>query len=201
MSYNVITIARTLGASGEELGTGLAKALGMRYVDSEIIAKAAARAGVTVAEVARAEARKGLIQRILDCFAASDGGPDTPATAALAQSGDYKQLIVDVIRETAAAGHVVIVAHGAAIPLAKTAGTLRILVTATPEQRVSRLVTEGVSPSRARNDIEDSDAERADFLRRFYGLEQEEPTHYDLVINTDHLGFAETVRAILALVG
>jgi cytidylate kinase len=201
LSYNVITIARTLGAGGEELGTELAKALGMRYVDSEIIAQAAARAGVTVAEVARTEARKGLIDRILDSFAGSGGGPGTQATDALAQAGDYTQLIVDVIRETAAAGNVVIVAHGAAIPLAKTPGTLRILVTATPEERVTRLITEGVPPSRARSDIEDSDAERADFLQRFYGLGQEEPTHYDLVINTDRLGFAETVRAILALVG
>ncbi|MEI6722317.1 MAG: cytidylate kinase family protein, partial [Betaproteobacteria bacterium] len=68
MPYKVITIARTLGAGGEELGTELAKALGMRYMDSEIIVQAAARAGVTVEEVARIEGRKGLIQRILDGF-------------------------------------------------------------------------------------------------------------------------------------
>lgn len=201
MAYKVITIARTLGAGGEELGTELAKALGMRYMDSEIIVQAAARAGVTVEEVARVEGRKGLIQRILDGFSAAGGGSGAQATSATTPSGDYSQLIVDVIHETAAAGNVVIVAHGAAIPLAKTPGTLRIFVTASTEERVNRLITEGVPPARARDDIEDSDAQRADFLERFYGLEQELSTHYDLVINTDRLGFAETVRAILALVG
>ncbi len=47
MPYNVITIARTLGAGGEELGKTLAEEFNKRYVDTEIIDRAAQLAGVT----------------------------------------------------------------------------------------------------------------------------------------------------------
>ena len=69
MPYNVITIARTLGAGGEELGKSLAVEFGKRYIDSEIIERAAILAGVTTSEVARAEGRKGIMQRILENLA------------------------------------------------------------------------------------------------------------------------------------
>ena len=47
--------------------------------------------------------------------------------------------------------------------------------------------------------IEESDAARADFLKRFYGLERELPTHYDLIINTGELELDEGLAAVLAV--
>lgn len=44
MKFNVIAILLTLGAGGEDLGATIAKELGFRYVDSEIVARAAAQA-------------------------------------------------------------------------------------------------------------------------------------------------------------
>lgn len=199
MAYRVITIARTLGAGGEELGRTLAAEFGMRYVDGEIIERAAERAGVTREEMAGAEARKGLVQRIFESFAPAGSGAGAPVTSALAQAPGYEQLIVDVIQETAAAGNVVIVAHGAAIPLARADGTLRVLVTASRGMRAARLADADPDPARAMKQVDASDAARADYFRRFYGLECEQPTHYDLVINTDHLGVAEAANLIRAL--
>ncbi len=199
MEIDVITIARTLGAGGEELGRSIADDFGMRYIDSEIIDRAAARAGVTPEEMARAEARKGLIDRIFEGFAFAGGGVDVAITMAIAQAPGYEQLIVDVIRETAAAGNAVIVAHGAAIPLAQSEDTLRVLVTASQRTRAARIAGQGHSADQAAKMIEKSDAERADFFRRFYDLENEESVHYDLVINTDRLGVADAAKLIRAL--
>jgi len=200
MKYSVITIARTLGAGGEQLGESLAEEFGMRYVDGEIIDRAAALAGVTTAEVAQAEARKGLIQRIFENLAKSGGGfGEFPAATTLAATPGYEQLIVDVIRETAAMGAVVIVAHGAAIPLAHTPGTLRILVTASPETRAARLVSEAHGELRAKKMVEESDAARADYFKRFYNLEAEQPTHYDLIINTDQISVEDAAAFIRIL--
>lgn len=199
MGIDVITIARTLGAGGEELGKSIADDFGMRYIDSEIIDRAAARAGVTPEEMARAEARKGLIDRIFEGFAFAGVGVDVATTVAIAQAPGYEQLIVDVIRETAAAGNAVIVAHGAAIPLAQSEDTLRVLVTASQRTRATRVAGQGHSAHEATKMIEKSDAERADFFRRFYDLENEESIHYDLVINTDRLGVADAAKVIRAL--
>ena len=99
-----------------------------------------------------------------------------------------RALIREAIEEVAARGNVVIVAHAASFALAGREGVLRVLVTASPETRASRF--EG--------SIKDSDAERADYLRRFYGVEHELPTHYDLVLNTDAVS-AELAADLVAL--
>ncbi len=199
MSYNVITIARTLYSGGEEVGRRLADEFGFRYVDNEIIERAAALAGVTPEEMARTEVPKGLIERILESFALAGGGSDAPSAQALDKLPGYEGLIVDVIREMAAGGNAVIVAHGAAIALAGSKNVLRVLVTASPETRIGRLVIEGKTQSEAEKLVAKSDAGRADFFERFYRLEAEEPTHYDIVINTDQLGFDQADGIIRAL--
>lgn len=200
MSYSVITIARTVGSGGEQLGRTLAEESGKRYVDSEIIDRAAQLAGATVGEVARAEGRKGLMERILDNLAKSGGGfGEIPVTPALLQAPGYEELIIEVIRETAEAGNAIIVAHGAAIPLARTEGVLRVLVTASPETRAARLSAEAHGELRAKKMVEESDAARADFFRRFYNVASEQPTQYDLVINTDHLSAVDAAALVRVL--
>ena len=204
MQFNVIAISRTLGAGGESLGEALADALGFRYVDSEIIDRAAALANATPAEVAQVEARKGLMARILENLARTGGAGATglvePVVLDLNTPG-YEQLIVDVIRETAEMGMAVIVAHGASIPLAGTPGVLRVMVTASANTRAARTAqAEGVDADRARKLVADSDAARADYFRRFYHLERELPTNYDLVVNTDAMTVEQAQAAVLAVV-
>jgi cytidylate kinase len=41
------------------------------------------------------------------------------------------------------------------------------------------------------------DGARRDFLRRFYDIEDELPTHYDLVVNTDVLSVEEAARLVV----
>jgi cytidylate kinase len=203
VKYRVISISRTLGAGGEQLGEALAKEFGMRYVDAEIIDRAAQKAGVNVTEVARTEARKGFAQRILEGLGRASVGmsheyiPDP----ALMADPHYEQLIVDVIRETAAEGNVVIVAHGSSIPLAGTPGVLRVHVTASEDTRAKRLEAEAHGSAKAKKMVQDSDAARADYFKRFYQLTQELPTHYDMVVNTDVLSISDAQAAIRAVAG
>ena len=42
-------------------------------------------------------------------------------------------------------------------------------------------------PTKAARAVKDSDAGRRDYLKRFYEIDEELPTHYDLVVNTDVL--------------
>ena len=200
MAYNVSAIARTLSAGGETIGRMLAGEFGMRYVDNEIIDQAAAVAGVTAKEIARIEGRKGLIERVFESFAPIGVSTGAPLTETVSQAPGYEQVIVDVIHQTAKAGNAVIVAHGAAIALGGMKGILRVLVTASPETRVARLMALGRGKTAAHRLIEESDASRAEFLRRFYQLEEETPTHYDLIINTDHISAEAAADMIRGLV-
>jgi cytidylate kinase len=204
MAYSVVTIARTAGAGGEEIGHAVAEQLGFRYADDEIIATAAENAGVSKEVIERAEHRPGLIARILDVMAGMPVEPQLyygqalPMPSATEASRGYDELIRDVIVGTAEQGNVVIVAHGSGICLAGKDGVLRVLVTAPPDVRAARLAASANADiGRATKAVASSDGERRDFLRRFYDVREELPTHYDLVVNTDAL----TAQQAAALIG
>jgi len=202
MACAVVTISRTLGAGGEEIGFAAASELGFRYADEEIIVRAAEKAGVSPETVAAVEHTPGLVTRILDAMArtppdAAGYGVYPPATG---ESRDaYQGLIERVVRETATEGGVVIVAHAASVPLAGIGGLLRAFVTAPREARIARLVRDaGMAEAPARKAIEESDRQRRDYLRRFYDVRQELPTHYDLVLNTDVLTIPAAAQIMVA---
>jgi len=49
--------------------------------------------------------------------------------------------------------------------------------------------------------VKEADAGRRDYLRRFYGVDRESPTDYDLVINTDVLSTAQAADIISQAAG
>jgi hypothetical protein len=180
-----------MGAGGEEVGQLVAKELGFRYADDEIIATAAERAGVSRETMERAERPPGLIARILETMASVPVEPQMYYGQALTVSATpssmgYDELLRDVIIETANKGDVVIVAHGAGICLGSRTGLLRVLVTASPELRAARVAANAkLEPKAADKAVRDSDQARQDFLKRFYDVGHELPVHYDLVVNTE----------------
>jgi len=98
------------------------------------------------------------------------------------------RLVVDVVEELAGQGNVVIAAHGASFVLAGMPDVLRVHITASPEVRAERISASAeLDRKAATRSIRESDRSRADYLKRFYTIEDEQPTHYDVVVNTDRL--------------
>ncbi len=203
MACSVICISHADGAGGRQVGKLVAERLGLRYVDEEIVARAAAKGGISPAEVADEEQRKSALVRLLRELgrgAATESygfaGPAAPASTAPAPDA-VRGLIQDAIADVAAHGDAVIVAHAAARALPDKTGVLRVLVTASPESRAQRVAdAEELEPKDARRAIADSDAARADYLKRFYGVGDEQSTDYDLVVNTDALSFEQAVELV-----
>jgi cytidylate kinase len=204
MPASVITIARTIASQGEEVGQLVAKQLGFRYADDEIINEAAARAGVSREAVERVEHRQSLITRILEGMGQVPLEPQVYYGQALGaapifESTPYDELIRDVIIETANVGNVVIVAHGAGMCLAGAHGLLRVFVTAPASMRAERVAkVAGVDAKRADKAVSDSDKDREDFLKRFYDVQHEQATHYDLVVNTEQLAPEHAAALVVA---
>jgi cytidylate kinase len=200
----IVTISHTTGAGGDNIGLSVAKGLGFRYVDEEIIHLAAERHGLDAEVVADAERRRSLLDRIINDLATAPmmeptGGIIMLPPEAFVTREDLRALIVEAIKETAERGQVVIVSHAAGIPLGGRPDLLRVLITASFETRAQRL---GEATRTKRADAEkrltDSDAGRADYFLRFYRIERELPTHYDLVINTDLLKAEEASNIVIA---
>ena len=201
MPRSIICISRSSGAGGDEVARIVAKDLGFRYVDDEIVRRAAELAGVSPEQVAQAEHSRPLITRILEALAtvpsASEVGYVSPPAAT--PSLQYSHLIEHVVRETAEGKNVVIVAHGASHVLGGRPEVLRVFVTASPEERAARLAREsGLDEKAAAKSVSDSDKERAGYLERFYQVKTELPVHYDLTLNTDMMTLATAADLIAA---
>jgi len=77
-----------------------------------------------------------------------------------------------------------------------------VLATASPERRVERLYRSGLlNEQDAAAAVAESDRNRAQYLEQFYGVREESPTLYDIVINTDRLSVDQAVAVIVAAVG
>lgn len=206
MATRIVTISHAWGAGGESIGRSVADRLGFRYVDEEIISIAAEKQGLDPTVVADAEKRRGLLARILDDLAEAPmidpsgaAGLITPEAMGFTRREDLRALIVEAIREVAQRGRVVIVSHAAGIPLAGRDDLLRVLVTASFDTRVRRFAESTRSDKAAAEKLmKESDAARGDYFRRFYRIEHELPTHYDLVINTDALTPEEAIDIVVA---
>jgi uncharacterized protein len=203
MTRTVVCISHAAGAGGEEVGRLVAERLGFLYVNEEIVARAAAKGGVDAADVADEERRKSLAARALNAIA--QGGGEAWALGAVGplssreelDSDDIRSLIRETIEQTAARGKAVIVAHAASYAIGHGDGVLRVLVTASPETRTTRVAeAEGLDQAAAARAVKESDAGRADYLKRFYDVREESPTHYDVVLNTDALTLEQAAELI-----
>jgi cytidylate kinase len=198
----VLCVSHTTGSDGDEIGRRVAEQLGYLYVDEDIVARAAARGGLDPGDVADEERRKTYARRILEALAEGGGDPVVLAATAgieVVSPADIRALIRETVVQTAARGNVVIVAHAAAHAIEPGPRTLRVLVTASTGTRAKRIAgTEQVDEARAARTIKESDAGRRDYLKRFYSVDSESPTDYDLVINTDVLSAEQAAEIIVS---
>ena len=201
---SVICISRSSGSGGGDVGRLVAERLGFLYVDEEIVARAAARGGISAADVADEERRKSLTARILGSV--FDGGSSAMAlgvsvpvmTGEEPGSSEIQALIREAIEQTAARGDVVISAHAASHALEPSARILRVLVTASPATRALRVSEEGgVEIAKAERTVKAADAARRDYLKRFYDVAEELPTQYDLVVNTDLISLEQAAAFVV----
>ena len=203
MTARVICLSRAICAGAEDAAAEIAKELGYRCVDEEIIARAAERQNLDPEEVADVERRKSFFAQLFEDIGRG-GGVDMVAYVPHAgvmplPSEDLRALIRDAITETAAQGGVVIIAHAASYALGKRDDVLRVLITGSLPVRAGRLATaEGKSLDEAEEAVRESDAARADYLERFYEVDRELAEHYDVTVSTDLLTPSQAAKVILS---
>ena len=196
MARRVICISRILGSGGPEVGRQVAEQLDYLHVDEEIVQQAAASQGVSVDELADVERRTTFMDRVLQSLAAAGGvegymvgvAAVGPASTGFHDRKSLRSLIRRSIEETAERGNVVIVSHAASYALAGRDDVLRVLVTASRDARLARAAEAGsLSEKQAAKVVNEDDAGRSAYLKEFYDVDTELPTHYDLALSSDTL--------------
>lgn len=212
MAFHVVCISHNQEAGGDRIAREVATRLGFRYVDEEIIARAANIAQVDPEVVAAAERKQTLLRRFFDALAAATviGSPLAIASGLPTEmfpdsvmvrgvNDDLRILIRAAIHEVAKAGDAVIVAHAASLALAGEPGVLRVLVSAPENVRAERLSQSSMKTiAEASAIIAESDEGRKNYFRSFYEIPEELPTHYDLVINTEVLTAEQAAALVVA---
>ncbi len=184
MPRSVISISYPDGAGGPEIAKLVAERLGFRYADGGIIVAAAQNEKIYPEALSLAESRHAG-RRIEVDFNRSE------------TTESLRELIREAVVEAADEGDVVISAHAASFALSGRDDVLRVLVTASDETRLRRFAEhDGADEKTASKRLSESDKGRAAYLKRFYGISHEVPTHYDLMVNTDSLTVEDAVDTI-----
>lgn len=202
MGYRAVALSQMDGTGSEAIGREAARELGFGYLNEAIIAQVAQDHGMDADTVAEAERRKSFFLRVAEAavhMAAAPVPPD-PRVYEPDQTDMLLSLIRDTVQDAAERGSVVLAAHAACYACADRPDVLRVWITAPPATRVSRVAVEGLSDKEAARWLDRSDAGRASYLKRVYGVSGESPTDYDIVINTERLAPHAAVGLITGLV-
>jgi cytidylate kinase len=183
----VVTFSREAHSGTQDLARSLAQQLGYRYVSRDDLTRAVtARSGVE--REPQSDETEGRALSIWEQLGEHLTGDREAYTAALKA----------VVTELALGDNVVIVGHGAGQFLTDVRSVVRICVVAPIEDRVARLLAEGVEdPALARRLIDDDDRESAEYLRYVFGIDWLDPHQWDLMINTGRADAFATVDMLV----
>src|SRR5438874_8154524 len=193
MAAPVITVTRQYASGGSDVAHRVAVALDWTVIDNEFVDQVAERAGLPAAEVAQREERApGLLERLARTLAAAS--PELfLATAAAPPVEQDEATIVRVtervIAEAAAHGRIVLVGRGAQTVLAQRPDALHVYIVAAKPWRIKLAVERlGVNPADVEKIVDETDRQRDQYVRTYYGRHRPDVVNYDLVVNTERLG-------------
>lgn len=188
---SVITISRQPGSKGNEIAAKLAEAFEYDLFDREIIQQMAEDAKIS-SRVLETLDEKGL--NVLE---------DVIATIAEQRHlwpDQYLKHLMKIIGAIGRHGKAVIVGRGATF-IIPPKESIRLRFIASMENRVKKVAGEfNISEDEARRQIYNVEAQRRAFTRRYFYTSIDEPTHYDLIVNTDYISDEQAVAMVRALV-
>jgi cytidylate kinase len=195
----IITISRTFGSGGAPVGRELARRFGSEFLDRSIVASVAERSGIPEAEAeGYDEQLPSLWQRVAAALATSSpevSMPPLPSGEALSGGAVQERLARltrVVVEEAAERGNAVILGRGGAFIIGRRRDAVHVHIHAPLESRVRNLLTRAEEiPANARPDADSLrelcrtvDSKRAHYIRRLFGVDWLDVSHYDLAIDT-----------------
>ena len=167
----VITISRQVAALGDEIAAATAKKLNYRFINRMEIEKRITDLGFPAENLKKYDERKpGFF-------------------ASLAKNRDeYLDYLQTAVLEAASEGDCILIGRGAFIILDQLPNLIALRFVAKDSIRVERLMKEfSWDEKQARQRITESDTNRLGFHKSFFNLENEEPSHFHVVMNTGFL--------------
>jgi cytidylate kinase len=184
-----VALSRLPGSGAAELGQRLAERLGYAFFGIEIVDHIARRTGLRRELVAGVDEH---VRSAIDRYVA-DGLRRERFT-----ESDYARQLVDTIAALGERGAAVVLGRGS-VYILPPERALRLLVVAPREHRVERIARlEALGAEDAARRIDALDAERREFLTHHFRGDPDDPTRFDLCLNTGTLGLDGALAVALA---
>jgi cytidylate kinase len=200
-----ITISKQMGSGGSYIGYLVAKKLGFKYVDREILRKAAEYLGTDARLLEDHDERScGFIDNLIRSF--SFGTPETayvPPVWPPVYDKDLFTLESRIMNEIVDRYSAVIAGRAGFHVLKERSGVIRVFIHAPLQFRIDRVMqAQRISDSReAKAKVEESDHRRTKFVRDMVGVDWTDARNYHLCIDSSVVGFSTSGEMIIKLVG
>lgn len=180
---SLITISYSMGTEGLEIARQVAEELGVEFFDDHKLQEKVVDLGIRIEEIkALDEKEPGFFDRLLS------RKPDI-----------YLSFMESVVYSVAQHGEGVIVGHGSQTLLQDFGCAMHVLIHNNRDLRVQHLAEElGTSREAAEKMIRKSDDTLKGFFRYAYQREWDDPSIYDMVVNTEKMGGETAVKIIVA---
>lgn len=201
----IVTIRGQLGSGAPEIGKAVAEKLHFDFIDREIIAEVAARLHRHEQEVIAKEMPPsslwGRIAKALEHsydFGVGFEGAYLPAGQMPLDDRRYLRALESVIKELAQSHSLVILGRGSQFILKGYPETLHVFVVAPLAVREKRISGQRhLDQEAASREIARFDNSSREFIKKYFKADWEDPTCYDLVINTENLSLGAATAIII----
>ena len=196
-----ITVSRQYGSGGGEIARRLAQRLQWHLFDHESVVRVAEEMGISQEEAeARDENAPDFWTRVLQSLQMMQPPvgvsiPDSELNSTMRTYFDALRRVVDAAYQE---GHVVIVGRESQMLLADRRDVLHVRVVASLEPRIRYVMQrESLSHDDAQARLSEKDGSRNRLLKTEYQESPDNPTLYDMVINTNVLSIDRVVDMIV----
>lgn len=184
----VVTISSTYGAGGAIVGPALAERLDLPFVDRAIPAGVAQRMAVSLeSALAHDERTESGVERILSSMArmVAPVGPDPDLAGHIHSAENFRQETETVLHHIADTTGGVILGRAGMVVLGRRPDVLCVRLDGPVEARIAQAVRlEHMDERQARERRVQTDRARDAYIRTLYGVRQEDPRLYHLILDS-----------------
>ena len=192
LGISIVTISREPGSGGGIVAGRLAEKLGIDIFHQEVINEMAKSADVSEKLVETLDGRglSTLEDWISSLVHKRHLWPDR-----------YMQHLMKVVGTIGKHGRAVVVGRGGNFIL-PTEKRFSVRIVADQVWRIGNVAKEfDISPEEAKRRVMRTESDRRAFIRKYFNADIADPTHYDLVVNTETLNVDDAVKVISSALG
>ncbi len=194
----VITIGRQYGSGGHDIGEALAKRLGVKLYDKEMLKRAAKDSGICEELFVSHDEKPTnsfLYSLVMDTYSL---GYSTGAFTDMPINHKVFLAQFDAIKKIAEEESCVMVGRCADYALEEYENAISVFIYADMDKRIRRVARElGVTDAKAKDIVSKNDKKRASYYNYYTNKEWGAAPSYDICINSAKLGEEGAVQAII----